>query len=274
MDTEKAPVFQEFLKLLEENGRTDQAQDLSLMAWYLDSMERQYDAVIQELQAVKAKLAQVTEQQAPSKPLLASMVETLEAKVEQARERLSVFRDKVMECAKDAAERFKDAGVSALDNAVAAMGAKKGLEHLQEGLQSSLSGIKEALRKAEDMGHELRSAGAHLKNAGRAMTGKETQMVDGGQEGRFQSAVLAPMRGAQKLLSNINNTTLAAIGMVEGLEQSADAARDRQEVQAAQKPGKRLANKPSIRQDLDEKKAQVAARPAPEQAARGQEAAL
>ena len=36
MDMEKSPVFQEFLKLLNENGRSAQGQDLSLMAWYLD----------------------------------------------------------------------------------------------------------------------------------------------------------------------------------------------------------------------------------------------
>ena len=271
---EKVPSFQEFLELLNENGRAAQGQDLSLMAWYLDGMERQFDAVLKELQAVKAELARATEQQAPSKFLFTSMVEGLEAKVEQARERLTAFRDKIMECVQGAADRFKDAGVSALDNVVAAMRIKNGLEHLQEGLQSPLSGVKDALEKAEDIGHELRSAGGHLKNAGRAMVGKETQMVDGGQEGRFQSAVLAPMRGIQKLLSNINNNTLAAIGVVEDLEQSADMARDRQADRAAQKPGKRLEKKPSIRQDLAEKKAQVAARPTPERVARAQEAAL
>lgn len=263
MDMEKSPAFQEFLKLLNENGRAAQGQDLSLMAWYLDGMERQFDAVLQELQSVKAELSQITERQAPSKPLLTKMVEALETRVERARDRLLAFRDKIMECAQDAADRFKDAGVSALDGAIAAMGVKKGLEHLQEGLQSSLSGVKDAIGKVEDVGHELRSVGGHLKNAGRAMTGKETQTVDGGQEGRFQSAVLAPMRGIQKLLSNINNNTLAAIGVVEDLEQSADMARGRQEERAEQRPGKRLEKKPSIRQALQKNQAEIAAKPAP-----------
>ena len=61
MDMEKSPAFQEFLKLLNENGRADQGQDLSLMAWYLDGMERQFDAVLQELQNVKAELALLPE---------------------------------------------------------------------------------------------------------------------------------------------------------------------------------------------------------------------
>ena len=263
MDMEKSPAFQEFLKLLNENGRADQGWDLSLMAWYLDGMERQFDAVLQELQSVKAELSQITERQPPSKPLLTKMVEALETRVERARDRLLAFRDKIMECAQDAADRFKDAGVSALDGAIAAMGVKKGLEHLQEGLQNSLSGVNDAIGKVEDVGHELRSVGGHLKNAGRAMTGKETQTVYGGQEGRFQSAVLAPMRGIQKLLSNINNNTLAAIGVVEDLEQSADMARGRQEERAVQRPGKRLEKKSSIRQALQKNQAEIAAKPAP-----------
>lgn len=275
MDMEKSPAFQEFLKLLNENGRAVQGQDLSLMAWYLDGMERQFDTVLQELQSVKAELAQVSERQAPAKFFLSKMVEALETRVERARNRLLTFCDRIVECAQDAVDRFKDAGVSALDSAITAMGVKKGLEHLQEGLQNSLSGIRDAIGKAEDVGHELRSVGGHLKNAGRAMTGKDTQTVDGGQEGRFQSAVLAPMRGIQKLLSNINNNTLAAIGVVEDLEQSADMARNRQEERAADKPGKRLAKKPSIRQALQKNQAEIAAKPAPApDKNKGQEAAL
>lgn len=57
----------------------------------------------------------------------------------------------------------------------------------------------------------------------------------------------------------MNNAVLAAIGSVERLEQAAQAAR-----------------KPSIRETLAEKKAEAAARPAPEpaQARKSQEATL
>ena len=263
MDMERSPSFQEFLKLLNENGRAAQGQDLSLMAWYLDGMERQFDAVLQELRNVKEELAQVTERQVPAKSSLTKLVEALEAKVERARERLVSFRGKIMECAQDAVDRFKDAGVSALDNAVAAMGVKKGLEHLQEGLQNSLSGMAEALGKAEEMGTQLRRGFRDIANAGRVAANKELDADPKTEEGRFQSVILAPMRGVQKLLSNINNNTLAAIGVVEDLEQSADMARDRQEERAAQKPGKRLEKKPSIRQALQKNQAEIAAKSAP-----------
>ena len=50
-------VIQQFIKLLEENGRQGQAADLSALLWYMDGMNRQFDAVCQELQEVKAQLA-------------------------------------------------------------------------------------------------------------------------------------------------------------------------------------------------------------------------
>lgn len=276
MDIEKSPAFQEYVKLLNENGRDVQAKDLSLMAWYLYAMESQLDAVLQELNTVKVELSQATEQQVPSKPLLTKMVETLEAKVEQAKERLVAFQNKIIACTRDAAGRFKDAGVSALDNAVAAMQVKKGLEQLQESLQNSLSDMKDTIGKAEEMGVQLRRGFRNIANAGRIAANMELDFDPKVEGGRFQSAVLAPLREAQKWLSITNNGTLAAIGAVEDLEQSADMARKRQVERMAQKPGKRLKQKPSIRQALVEKKTEAAARstPTPEKERKTPEAAL
>lgn len=271
---EKVPSFQEFMKLLNENGREIQAQDLSLMAWYLEDMILQFNLALNELNTVKSNLAKVTEQQVPSKSVLSKMVEALEVKVEQARRRLVAFQGKIIAFTQDAVDRFKDAGVSALDNAVAAMHVKTGLEHLQESLQDSLSGMKVTMGKVEEMGVQLRQGFRNIANAGRIAANKELDADPKIEGGRFQSAVLAPMRIAQKMLSNINNNTLAAIGAVEDLEQSADKARDRQAERMEGKPGKRLEKKPSIRQALAEKKAEARAAPMPEKERKAPEAAL
>lgn len=267
-------AIQQFIKLLEENGRQGQAQDLSQLLWYMDGMNRQFNAVLQELQEVKAQLAQ--EKQPAVKKVMEGAATNLENKLEWARDMLAGLREKIADCARNAVVNFKEASVSALDKAVSAMRVKNVLESLQEHLSGMAADAKRNIEKVENIGHELRSVGGHLKNAGRAMIGKETQAVDGGQAGRFQSAVLAPMRGIQKLLSSMNNATLAAIGGVEHLEQTAEAARDHQAEQAAQRSGKRLEKKPSIRQMLAEKKAEIAARsaPAPEKERKAPEAAL
>lgn len=235
-------------------------------------MTRQFDAVVQELQEVKTQLAQ--ERQPAVQKVMQGVAINMESKLEWARDMLAGLRERIADRARSAVENFKEAGVSALDNAVAAMGVKNVLESLQEHLSGMIADTKRNIEKVENIGHELRSVGGHLKNAGRAMTGKATQAVDGGQAGRFQSVVLAPMRATQKLLSGMNNATLAAIGGVEHLEQSADMARERQAERMAQKPGKRLAKKPSIRQALAEKKAEARAAPMPEKERKAPEAAL
>lgn len=274
MDLEKVPAFQELLKLLNENGREDQARGLSLLAWYLDGMEHQLDSVLEELQSVKSELAQVTEQQS-TKPFLVKMVETLEGKVEQARDRLVIFQNRIMECTKNAVDRFKDTGVSALDRAIAAMGVKKGLEHLEEGLKNSLVSLADTLAKAEEMGTQLRKGFRNIANAGRIAANKELDRDPKIEEGRFQSAILAPMRTVQRVLGDMRNSTLAAIGGLESLELSAEAAREAQAERAAQKPGKRLEKKPSIRQALQKNQAEIAAKSAPAQdQVKKQEAAL
>lgn len=258
-------IMEQFLKLLSENGRAGQSEDLSRLLFYMDAMNRQLNAVRQELQTVNAQLAQMP-QEAPQKNAVQGMVNALQGKVQQAQEKLNGLREKIMQCAANAVESFKRAGVTALDKAVSAMGIHKTLEAVQQNISGSLDDTKKSIEKVETLGHELRSAGGHLKNAGRAAVGKEPRQVDGGQEGRFQSAVLAPMRTVQKLLTNMNNATLAAIGNVERLETAAEAAKEakkppvQQTVNEEKKPEQKAEptentqrEKPSIRQTLTEK---------------------
>lgn len=272
-------IMEQFLKLLSENGRAGQSQDLSRLLFYMDGMSRQLEAVRQELQAVNIQLAQA--QNPPQKSALQGMVNALQTKVQQAQEKLDGLREKIMQCAAHAVESFKRAGVSALDKAVSAMGIHKTLEAIQQNISGSLDDAKKSIEKVETLGHELRSVGGHLKNAGRTVIGKETRQVDGGQEGRFQAAVLAPMRTVHKMLSSMNNATLAAIGNVERLETAAEAAREAKKPPIQQavneekepEPKEKQSEKPSIRKALNEKKAEAAARPAPEPERKTPEAA-
>ena len=230
---------------------------------------RQFDAVNRELQEVKQQLSQV---QKPSvKYALQNAAAKLRHKVDQLREGLNDLWEKIAGCAANAVQEFRDMGVSALDRAVSGLHIKNSLEALHENISDTVADMKKNIAALENAGQELRSVGGHLKNAGRALTGKETQVVTSSQEGRFQSVVLAPIRTTQKLFSSMNNATLAAIGNLENLEQTAESVRAER---AVQKPGKHLEKKPSIRQALAEKKAEAATVPAPDQDRKAPEAAL
>lgn len=246
-------------QLMAEQGREQQAAELDLLLHQMDSMERQLRAVSQELRAVKEQLAS----SGPTKPeqrFVSGLAQKLENRLDSLRERLDDLRAHMAGWARDTLEQFKQAGVSALDKAMSALNVKGGLEQIHTGIQGCMEALRGGIRRVEQMGDELRQAGAHLHSAGRAAAGKgPARRRDTTQEGRFQSGLLAPMRAAVRGLSRMNNAALAAIGTVERLEQAAQAVR-----------------KPSIREALAEKKAEAAARPAPEpaQTRKPQEAAL
>lgn len=271
-------AVQEFLRLLTEN-RPDKGRDYSMLLFQMDNMTGQLEAALTELQTVKQQLAKV--QESPAKNFIIRAVKAVENRLHAMQERLSDMKDHIVENAKQAVADYKQKGVETLDKAVSALGVKKGLEAMQQDLSESISDVKQSIGKIETIGHELRSVGGHIKNVGRAVTGKEQQLVDGGAEGRFQAAVLAPMRTEKKILSSLNNMALAAIGGVERLEQAAgremeqtdDMEPEEWDAEPA-KPAAREEKKPSVLKDLQEKKAQAAARPAPDKERKPQEAAL
>lgn len=259
-------VLQAFLKLMEENSRKEQAQDMTLLLSYLRDMERQLDAVANELYTVKRELAeQRAVLNAPEKREAASMVKQLESRVHHLLEGIEKLRNRIVTCAANALESVKQTGIVALDRAMSAMGLGKALTAIQKSVSRSMADTKTSMEGIEAIGRELRSVGGHLKNVGRAIAGKETQRVDGGKEGAFQAGILAPLRASYRIHSKMNNSTLAAIGAVERLEQAAAKAQE-----------KRAEKKPSVRKNLEEKKAEAAARPAsaPDKEKRPKEAAL
>lgn len=278
-------AVQEFLKLLMEN-RPDKGQDYSMMLFQMDNMAGQLEAALNELQTVKQQLSEMQEN--PVKRFVSRVVNAVENKLYTMQERLSDMKEHIVEGAKQAVEGFKRTGISALDKAVSALGVRKALEATQKDLSQSISDIKKSIEKIETIGHELRSVGGHVKNVGRAVIGKEQQTVDGGREGRFQATVLAPMRTEKKILNQLNNMALAAISSVERLEQAAGRNKEQPEMQEPElaedwdeepepeKPAAKEKEKPSVLKDLQEKKAQTAARPAPapDKERKPQEAAL
>ena len=190
----------------------------------------------------------------PEQRFMAGLVQKLEGRLDSLRERMDALRAHMADWARDTLELFKQAGVSALDKALSALNVKDGLEQIHTGIQGCMEALRAGIHRVEQIGDELRQAGAHLHSAGRAAAGKgPARRLDTTQEGRFQSGLLAPMRAAVRGLSRMNNAAL------ERLEQAAQAAR-----------------KPSIREALAEKKAEVAVRPAPDpaQSRKSQEAAL
>lgn len=257
LQTEEPVVV--MLDLMERNKQDEQAREMKRLLACLDNMEQQYNAVVREVQDLKRQLAEMPEQRGQDQNTVTKLLQTLEDQAGEMRTQLESIREKIISCAKNAVNGFKRMGISALDMAVSMLGIKELLESTQEKIWNAMESTSATIQRVEDIGHELRSVGGHLKNAGRAVTGRETQVVDGGQEGRFQAVVLAPMRTINSMYAGIDRTIYGALGAVDRLEREAERNRGKREKQ-------------SVRRRLEKKKAETPDRSLPARAKKPYEA--
>lgn len=236
-------AIKEMLRLLEENDRKEQAAELARLIAAADGIVQQYDALYAKLDDLKQQVAALPEPRHPVKDALSQTVRKVEYGATEALTWILTVREHIISCAETAVADFKREGVSALDKAVSALNVQYLLETMQEKIAASLDRVAESIHTVEAMGQELRTAGGHLKNAGRAAAGKEAQLIDGGQEGRFQAAVLAPLRAVHSMLAGLNGAAYAALGAVDRLSRVAERERGKREKSSVRQ---RLERKPPV----------------------------
>ena len=230
-------AVREYLNLL-AGSRPEAGMEYAALIVQLDGMQRQLDAALKELTQVRGELAKM--QECPEKGFLSRAMDAAGKGLHAMQWGLAEVKGRIVSGAREAVESVRKSGIKALDKAVSAAGIRKGLEEMHGNLSGSIEDVKKSIEKVETVGRELRSVGEHLKKAGRAVMGREQQKVDGGTEGRFQAAILAPMRREKRILDRMNNLVLAALGSVERLEREAEKARGdkREDMGDSDSPGK------------------------------------
>ena len=155
----------------------------------------------------------------------------MQEKLEQARNQLAAVKDKIISWTKNTLEDVKRLGITALDTAISTLGVQTMLKSMEDKTFDSMQDIQASIRKVETRHTAI---------------GRETQQVDGGQVGRFETAVLSPMRAIHSVLADMNRIIYSAEDAVDELEEAAEQCRGKHE-------------KPSVRQQLEQKKVENAA---------------
>lgn len=207
------------LRLMQENEMPDQAQELRELLQYVTGLERQCGEILEELRQVKDQVSKLEDRQHPAAAAFTKTAQKIEDRVERARDQLKQLRQTIEDKARSMVEGFRRTGAAALRKTTELLGVRKLLSGVQENLGHAAGGTQRAVERLEAMGGELRTASGHLHNAGRAAAGHETRQVEQRPEGRFQSAVLFPMRGIQKTLSKMQVATATAMYSVARFEQ-------------------------------------------------------
>lgn len=252
--TQSAPLLEnehvkELLAILKENSIN--SKDLLDVIGYVGAMERQLDAAVGELSAMRRELADMREEQDhPVRTALQKAIQALENKIVETKERLDAVKADIIEGCKNAVAAFKEKGIAALAGLASFFHLRQGLEKVQESMVQNIGYDEQSMKKIAAISTEYHEAGRHVKNIGRAVMGKEA-LEEAKPMGKLANLMMAPFQLDHAVSSAVRRQAEKAIKSLENLEQRTDRQR---EVKVAEKSEK----KPSILKNLQNLKEQAA----------------
>lgn len=204
--------MKKFLELLEDNGMHDEKLSVQLLAGYVDQMEVQFTAVIEELKNVRQELNTIQD-----KTLRATAERTVEkvvVKVEEARNQFTKLKQHIMKTVDKAVTDFKQYGKSTLVKAMTSLNVKGLLENIKSALNHAVQSVDNGIDHLTKLGDSIHIANSHLKNAGRVMVGKDAKEVtprdtEKGVLSKAQYCLFASMSALTKMESNTNQTIVS-----------------------------------------------------------------
>lgn len=209
----------ELLAVLQENNAPSTKDFLAVLN-QVSAMEKQLDAAVSELAAMRQDLKTAQEQNHPVKNTLQKAVIAMQGQVLDLRDRLAELKQSVIDGCKNAVAAFREKGISALDNVARFFKIRPILEAMRSELDKSIASDDKAISKIEAISAEYHQAGRHLKNIGRAMLGKET-IQETKPPGKLTKTILTPYRAERSCLSAMKKSVEAAIGNFTRLEDRA-----------------------------------------------------
>jgi predicted nuclease with TOPRIM domain len=199
-----APAMKDFVSILNQVG----------------AMEKQLEAAVNELAAMRQELAEAQRQNHPVKNTLQKAVITTQSQVLDLRDKLTTIKENIISGCKAAISAFKEKGITALDSVARFIKIKPMLETMRNGLDKNIASADKVIAKIEAVSAEYHEIGKHLKNMGRAMTGKEA-IQEAKPAGMVAEAFEAPYKAERKILVSMKTSVESAIGGMARLEEKA-----------------------------------------------------
>lgn len=209
----------ELLAILRENNSSSTKDFLSVLN-QVGAMEKQLDAAVKELAAMRQELKTAQEQNHPVKTALQKAVLVTQGQVLDFRERLAELKQSFIDGCENAVAAFKETGISALDNMVQFFKVRPILEAMRDVLTKNIAYDDRTIAQIEAISTEYHQAGRHLKNMGRTMLGKEAaQEVK--QPGKLAAVISAPFRAERSHFSSIKGHVEKSLNTLARLEERA-----------------------------------------------------
>ena len=204
LKTHKSPSMKEFTAVLN----------------HVAAMEKQLEAAVQELTAMRRDYAEAIKKNHPVKNTIERATVHLNSQIELLRERLTELRQAVIDGCKNAVIAFKEKGISALDNITRFFKVSPILEAIHTRANWAAQYASKTASYIDTVSKRYHEAGRHLKNAGRALRGKEA-IQDAKPPGMVAKTFSAPFRAARVCFAGVRNNAMAVVGKLKRLEERA-----------------------------------------------------
>jgi len=251
-ETNTAPLMTsehvaELLKILRDN-KAPATQDFLAVLHQVGAMEKQLDAAVRELAAMRQELKEAQAQNHPIRTALQKAVIVMQAQVLDLRDKLAEVKQNLIDGCKTAIADFKENGIATLDTLARFFKVRPLLESMRGIVDKGIQNTDRAISRIETISAEYHQAGRHLKNMGRAMLGKEA-VQEVKSPGKLAQAALIPFRNERTLFVSMRNSVDKALSGISRLEDRAkpsiqktlqahteQAARDKKESPTPERP--------------------------------------
>ncbi len=178
--------FQILMDWMEQQGRTETAQDLLQVAKYLEEMQTQLSVMTKELQEVKQQLSQFQQEQ-PRQQVADTIqeVSSLQNMMKNISEKISTGKEQLKNTVAQAITTVREKGKEEI-NQVLQKGISKIksiVEKNREKIAITLDKYQKLAKKIDAIGEEVKQVGTSIGNVGRLVIGKDAKEVSKEKQG-------------------------------------------------------------------------------------------
>ncbi len=209
----------ELISIMQKNKAPGKNTLLAILG-QVTAMEKQLDAAVKELAAMRRDLAEAERRNHPIRNTLRKAVILMQAQVLDLRDKLGTLKQNVIDGCKNAVAAFKEKGISALDNLARFFRVQPILEAIQTNADKAAQSADRAVANIEAASARYHEAGRNIRNAGRALTGKEA-VQDAAPNGSLSKTFTAPFRTVRTCFTGIGSRAAVTVKTINRLSDRA-----------------------------------------------------
>ena len=165
------PIVKEYMSMLFDNNQHKEYDNTKGLVEYIESMEKQFEILTQELRDIKEQLNSM--QNPIMKMRMQSTLNKTQDVVDISMNKLNDLKTNLKNSMKDCIQSFKQHGRSGIVKMIDLLHIRDGLNGLQKTLIKALNRTNHMIQTVDSMTVEMKNAKRNIKNIGLLLVGKK-----------------------------------------------------------------------------------------------------